>query len=220
MEYSFNIDDNIINIFANDIEYIKEKYNIDNYYELTQIHSNIINIVDNNYINETKGDALITNKKNTPLVVKTADCIPILLYDEKNSVIAVVHSGWKGTMNNIAIDTLNTMIEKYNSKKEDIKAYLYPSIRKCHFEVEIDVYKQFKEKIKNIDKYTTKKGIKYYIDLQQIVIDNLKKQKIKEIHDSKICTYCNHGKYYSYRYNNTDKRNYLLVTIKEKNESN
>ena len=220
MEYSFNIDDNIINIFANDIEYIKEKYNIDNYYELTQIHSNIINIVDNNYINETKGDALITNKKNTPLVVKTADCIPILLYDEKNSVIAVVHSGWKGTTNNIAIDTLNTMIEKYNSKKEDIKAYLYPSIRKCHFEVEIDVYKQFKEKIKNIDKYTTKKGIKYYIDLQQIVIDNLKKQKIKEIHDSKICTYCNHGKYYSYRYNNTDKRNYLLVTIKEKNESN
>lgn len=220
MEYSFNIDDNIINIFANDIEYIKEKYNIDNYYELTQIHSNIINIVDNNYINETKGDALITNKKNTPLVVKTADCIPILLYDEKNSVIAVVHSGWKGTMNNIAIDTLNTMIEKYNSKKEDIKAYLYPSIRKCHFEVEIDVYKQFKEKIKNIDKYTTKKGIKYYIDLQQIVIDNLKKQKIKEIYDSKICTYCNHGKYYSYRYNNTDKRNYLLVTIKEKNESN
>ena len=214
MEYSFNID-NLIDIFSNDIDYIKEKYNIDNYYELTQIHSNIINIVDNDYLNKTKGDALITNIKNTPLVIKTADCISILLYDKKNRVIAVVHSGWKGTLNNIVIDALNMMIEKYHSKKEDILAYLYPSIRKCHFEVEIDVYKQFKAKIANIDKYTTKKGIKYYIDLQQIVIDNLKQNDIKEIYDSKTCTYCNHDKYYSYRYNHTNKRNYLLVTIKE-----
>lgn len=211
MEY--NIDNNITNIFSNNIDYIKEKYNIDKYYELTQIHSNIVNILNDNYINKTKGDALITNKKNTPLVIKTADCIPILIYDKKNKVVALVHSGWKGTLNNIVIDTLNKMIEIYHSKKEDISVYLYPSIRKCHFEVEIDVYNQFKDKIKNIDKYTTKKGIKYYIDLQQIVIDNLKQNKIKEIHDSKICTYCNHNIYHSYRYNHTNKRNYLLVII-------
>ena len=211
MEY--NIDNNITNIFSNNIDYIKEKYNIDKYYELTQIHSNIVNILDDNYINKTKGDALITNKKNTPLVIKTADCIPILIYDKKNKVVALVHSGWKGTLNNIVIDTLNKMIEIYHSKKEDISVYLYPSIRKCHFEVEIDVYNQFKDKIKNIDKYTTKKEIKYYIDLQQIVIDNLKQNDIKEIYDSKICTYCNHNIYHSYRYNHTNKRNYLLVII-------
>ena len=106
------------------------------------------------------------------------------------------------------------MLDKYHSKKEDIKAYLYPSIRKCHFEVEIDVYKQFKDKIKNIEKYTSKKGIKYYIDLQQIVIDNLKQNNIKNIYDSNICTYCNHDKYHSYRYNHTNKRNYLLVEMR------
>lgn len=212
MEYSFNID-NIINIFSNDIDYIKEKYNIDKYYELTQIHSNIINVLDNNYINKTKGDAIITNKKNIPLVIKTADCIPILLYDKENKVIALVHSGWKGTLNNIVIDTLNKMINKYNSKKENIDVYLYPSIRKCHFEVEYDVYTQFKNKIKNIEKYTTKKDIKYYIDLQQIVIDNLKQNGINKIYDSKVCTYCNHDIYHSYRYNHTNKRNYLLVII-------
>ncbi len=214
MEYSFNID-GIINIFSNDINYIKEKYNIKEYYELEQIHSNIINIVDNNYQNKTKGDALITNKPNTPLVIRTADCIPILLYDKVNKVIALVHSGWKGTLNNIVIDTLNIMIEKYHSKKGDISVYLYPAIRKCHFEVEIDVYNQFKNKINNIEKYTTRKGIKYYIDLEHLVIDNLKQNNIKEIYDSKICTYCNHDKYHSYRYNHTNKRNYLLVMIKE-----
>lgn len=213
-EFSFNIDSNIINIFSNNINYIKNKYNIKEYSELTQIHSTITNIVDNNYINKTEGDALITNKVNTPLVIKTADCIPILLYDKENKVAAVIHSGWKGTLNNIVINTLNIMIDKYNSKKENISAYLYPSIRKCHFEVESDVYNMFKQKITNIDNYSTKKGIKYYIDLQQIVIDNLKDNNITNIYDSNICTYCHHDIYHSYRYNHTDKRNYLLVMLK------
>lgn len=213
-KYSFKIDSNIINIFSNNINYIKNKYNIKEYYELTQIHSTITNIVDNNYINKTEGDALITNKVNTPLVIKTADCIPILLYDKENKVAAVIHSGWKGTLNNIVINTLNIMIDKYNSKKENISAYLYPSIRKCHFEVESDVYNMFKQKITNIDKYSTKKGIKYYIDLQQIVIDNLKDNNITNIYDSNICTYCHHDIYHSYRYNHTDNRNYLLVMLK------
>lgn len=213
-EFSFDIDDNIINIFTNNIDCLKEKYNISNYYELTQIHSTIINIVDDNYLNNSEGDALITNKRNTPLVVKTADCIPILLYDKENRVIAVVHSGWKGTLNNIVINALNTIIDKYNSKKENISAYLYPSIRKCHFEVEEDIYKLFKEKTNNIGRYTTKKNTKYYIDLQQIVIDNLKENGINNIHDSGICTYCNHDLYYSYRYNHTDKRNYLIAALK------
>lgn len=213
-EYSFNIDNSIINSFSNSIEYIKDKYNIKEYYELTQIHSTIVNIVDNNYINKTEGDALITNMVNIPLVIKTADCIPILLYDNKNKVIAAVHSGWKGTLNNIVINTLNTMIDKYNCKKENISAYLYPSIRKCYFEVEDDVYQMFKDKITNIDKYTTKKVNKYYIDLQQIVIDNLKENSITNIFDSNICTYCHNDTYHSYRYNHTDKRNYLLVILK------
>lgn len=213
-EYSFNIDNSIINSFSNSIEYIKDKYNIKEYYELTQIHSTIVNIVDDNYINKTEGDALITNMVNIPLVIKTADCIPILLYDNKNKVIAAVHSGWKGTLNNIVINTLNTMIDKYNCKKENISAYLYPSIRKCHFEVEDDVYQMFKDKITNIDKYTTKKVNKYYIDLQQIVIDNLKDNNISNIFDSNICTYCHNNIYHSYRYNHTDKRNYLLVILK------
>lgn len=213
-DFVFNIDDNIINIFSNSIDDIKKKYKITDYYELTQIHSTNTIIVDNNYINKTVGDALITNKINTPLVIKIADCIPILLYDNKNKVIAVIHSGWKGTLNNIVINTLNIMISKYNSKTENISAYLYPSIRKCHFEVEEDVYKLFKNKVNNINKYTTKKTNKYYIDLQQIVIDNLKENNITNIHDSGICTYCHNDIYYSYRYNHTDKRNYLLVMLK------
>ena len=206
-----NIDDNIFNIFTNDIK----KLNIDNYYELKQTHSDIINILDDNYINNTEGDAIITNQINKPMIIKVADCIPILLYDKENKVLALVHSGWKGTLKNITIKTVNKMISIYNTKKENIQVVIYPSIRKCHFEVDLDVYTLFKNEINNIDKYTNKRNNKYYIDMQSIIKDNLKEIEINNIIDTNICTYCNKDKYHSYRYNHTDKRNILLAMIKE-----
>lgn len=213
---SLNIDKNIINVFTSkEISIICRELNIKTYYYLEQIHSNIVHIVDNNYQNNSQGDALITNKLNTPLVIKIADCIPIILYDKENKVISVIHSGWKGTLNHIVLSTIQKMQEEFNSLPQNIFAYLYPSIRKCHFEVDIDVYNLFKKQISNINKYTTKKENKYYLDLQEIVITDLKNKGIKNITDTSICTYCNHSKYYSYRYNQTKKRNILIAIIKE-----
>lgn len=213
---TLDIDKSIINIFSSEpINKIINDLNLSNYYEVKQVHSNIVHIVDNNYINNTIGDALITNIPNKPIIIKVADCIPILLYDKKNKVIAIIHSGWKGTLDNITKNTIEIMVNKFNSKKEFINAYIYPHIRKCHFEVEYDVYSLFKNKIKDIDKYTIKKDIKYYIDLTEIIKDNLKNEGITNIIDTNICTYCNNNLYYSYRYNHTDKRNILLAMIKE-----
>jgi len=213
---TLNIDTNIINMFSSDnIENILKELNLDNYYEVKQIHSDIVNILDNNYINNTIGDALITNLSNKPIIIKVADCVPILLYDKENKVIALVHSGWKGTLENITSKVVLTMMDKFNSKPSNIYSYIYPSIRQCHFEVEQDVYSKFKEKIKDIDKYTIRKDIKYYINLQDIIKDNLKELGINNIIDTDVCTYCNNNIYHSYRYNHTDKRNILLAMIKE-----
>lgn len=214
-EISFQID-NILNIFtSNNIKEILNKYHIDNYYELTQIHSTITHIVNDNYQNNSFGDALITNKINTPLVIKTADCCGILLYDKRKQVIATIHSGWKGTLNNITKNTVKLMIKEFNSNPQDIYAHLYPSIRSCHFEVEYDVYSKFKNNIKDIDKYVNQKDIKYYIDLQSIIKDNLKELGITNITDSNICTFCHNNIFHSYRYNHTNKRNILIAMIKE-----
>ena len=215
-DIKLTIDNNILNIFSNqNIKEILKELKLNYYYEAKQIHSNIVKIVDDNYINKSEGDSLITNLPNKPIIIKIADCIPILLYDKENKVIAVVHSGWKGTLQSITTNTINTMITNFGSKKENIYVYIYPSIRKCHFEVEHDVYSLFKNKFNNIDKYTSKKDIKYYIDMQSIIIDELKELGINNIYDTNICTYCNHDKYHSYRYNHTDKRNILLTMIKE-----
>ena len=211
-----NIDSNILNIFSNkEINDLIKELKLNNYYEVKQTHSDIVHIIDDNYINNSIGDALITNNKNTPIIIKIADCIPILIYDKENKVISLVHSGWKGTLKNITIKTIETMISKYNSKKENIYVYIYPSIRQCHFEIQEDVYSLFKDTITNIDKYTNKLENKYYIDMQYIIKDKLIEIGITNIIDTNICTYCNHDIYYSYRYNHTDKRNVLLAMIKE-----
>ena len=115
---NINIDNNIYNIFTNDINKLNisgyvadKKYNLNDDIILNENHllhgigkhSDIINILDDNYINNTEGDALITNQINKPMIIKVADCIPIILYDRENKVIALVHSGWKGTLKKIII---------------------------------------------------------------------------------------------------------------------
>ena len=90
------------------------------------------------------------------------------------------------------------------------------SYRNTEREIGKDVYDQFAQKLANIKEYAIKKNEKYYLDLPQIVIDDaIKTGVLKEhIFNNNVCTYCHNDIFYSYRYNHTDKRNYLIVMIK------
>ena len=216
---SYDIDKDIINFFTTkeyDLSTALKKLNIKNYFCLNQINSNIVHIVDENYQDKKDGDAFITKIPNCALVIRTADCIPMVIYDKKQKIIGAIHSGWKGTLNSIIEKTINSMIDNFSSNPKDLYLYLYPSIQKYHFEIGKDVYDQFAQKLENIKKYTTQKNEKYYLDLQQIVIDDaIKTGVLKEhIFNNNVCTYCHNDIFYSYRYNHTDKRNYLIVMIK------
>jgi len=163
-----------------------------------QIHSDIIRIVNLGSKVETS-DALITSEKNVFLCVKIADCCGILLFDRENEVIATIHSGWKGTMQNITQKTINKMAYEYNSKAENMLAYLTPCGSACCYEVKYDVAKYFPNSIKQIseDKYLLdlKNEIKYQLSASGVLLENI------EI--SKDCTICN-KEYHSYR---RDKEN-------------
>ena len=211
-KFSFKID-NVFNVFApTKLTDLVKTYNLDKYYCLNQIHSDIVNIVDDKSPTNITGDALVTNQKKLPLVIRTADCISLVIYDKEKKVLATVHSGWRGTLNGIVNNAIDTMINKFNCNPSNIEAYLYPSIRNCHFEVDNDVYQLFKLKYND---YITKKNTKYLIDLQSIVKTQLTLLGITKITDSNICTYCNNDKYYSYRFNKTNERNYLIAYIEE-----
>ena len=153
-----------------------------------------------------KTDGLITDKKNVVLATTNADCIILLFYDPVKDVIADVHSGWKGTLQQISIETVKRMEKEYNCNPKDIICCMCPSIRKCHFEVEKDVkdmfYKEFKD-LKEIDEIIQEGKTKEKWNIDTILINRviLKKEGLKEenIIDSGLCSVCNCDKMHSFR---------------------
>lgn len=97
-------------------------------------------------------DALITNLRGVAIGVRTADCVPILLFDPDKSVIAAVHSGWKGTVQRIVQKAIYTMKSQYGTEGKDLKAIIGPSIGPDSFQVGEDVVKYFKEQGFPLDK--------------------------------------------------------------------
>lgn len=149
-------------------------------------------------------DGLVTNKKHLAICTTNADCIVLMLYDEKNQVIANVHSGWKGTIQKVASKTIDKMQELYNCEPKDIICCISPSIRKCHFEVDEDVKNLFAKTFPKMKDEIEKRQKKWHIDTVKINEDMLIEKGLKKenIIDSKICTACNADKMHSYRGSN------------------
>ena len=117
-------------------------------YHVVQTHSDEIAIVEKfDNVNDNKfknKDGLITNVKGTTLVIKTADCQGIFLYDPIKQVIGNIHSGWVGTTKKIILKAIDKMIINFDCNKDDIICCINPSIKDCHFEIEDDVLNKFK----------------------------------------------------------------------------
>ena len=165
-----------------------------------------------------KTDGLITNKKDIALATTNADCILLLFFDPVNKVIANVHSGWRGTIQRISVNTVQKMVNKFNCKPENIICCICPSIRKCHFEVENDVKeifeKEFKDlKIEQNNDIMEKQKDKEKWNIDTVLINKilLKQEGLKQenIIDSGICSVCNSDLIHSYR---VERQGYGLAT--------
>lgn len=110
-------------------------------------------------------DGLITDKEDIGLVIKFADCTPILLYDKKRRIQASLHSGWRSTRSKILGHALELFLVDYKSSIDDILVYLGPSIDQESYEVGRDVYDEFSS-FKNRDKFFRPKGDdEFHLDL-------------------------------------------------------
>ena len=159
-----------------------------------QVHSNTIRIVNKpGLYKET--DGFISSKAGLFLVISVADCMPVMLYDKKNNVIANVHAGWRGTQKKIVSHALEILINEFNSKPEDISAFLGPCISKKNFEVGLEVVEMFEPQ------YVEERNSKYYVDITGENISQLRSFGIndEQIETSGICTYSESGTMHSYR---------------------
>lgn len=144
-------------------------------------------------------DALVTNERGVPLVTSHADCVPLFFLDKENAVIALAHSGWRGTIKRIGQKVVMKMKSDYGSKAENILTAIGPSIQLCHFEVGDEVAQEF---IREFGENTVKKyGDKYHADMQSAIKMQFAEEGIlpENIDDCGICTYCNSDFLFSHR---------------------
>lgn len=211
LNLGFNRNDKKENVFEN-YKRVAEALDIDyrNMVLSNQVHDNKVRVVDES--DRGKGiiresniigyDALVTNKNNVALVTFYADCVPIFFYDPEKKVIALAHSGWRGTVKEIAKETVKTMQEVYGSRTEDIETVIGPSIGSCCFEVGNEVYEEFGSRLDYGQKYCVRMNDdKCYIDLQGVIRETLINSGIREEHICRghVCTKCNNDVFFSHR---------------------
>ena len=119
-----------------------------------QTHSDIIIQVDtppDGAWSAGEGDALITDKPGLALCAQAADCVPILLFDAERPAIAAIHSGWRGTVQNIVAKTIEAMGAAYGSRPAALKAIIGPAISKDRYRVGPEVLAQFETIFGSLD---------------------------------------------------------------------
>jgi polyphenol oxidase len=146
-------------------------------------------------------DAVITNREDVLLGVQVADCVPILLFDEKKRVVGAVHAGWRGTAAQILKKTIQTMVEHFRSSPDDIIIAFGPSIKGCCYEVDSDVNEAVCTST-GAGEYSLRKNSKFFIDLASANMLQALSLGVRKdnIWVSEECTFCNPDRFHSYRY--------------------
>ena len=172
-----------------------------------QTHSDIVRVVSEkdclgslSHRDYPECDALVTNTPGIALVVFTADCTPVLLFDPVTGAVGAVHAGWRGTANGIAAKTVDAMVSAFGCKADNIRAAIGPNIGPCCFETDGDVPEAmlaaFGEEAQG---YIRQKGEKYFVDLKGLNALWLRRSGVTQIEISTACTCCASHKFWSHR---------------------
>lgn len=212
MSFGFSLGDNV--------EDVKENYRIfckamgtdsNNLVLSQQTHTKNIRIVTKKDAGKgiwrerdyTDIDGLVTNEKGLVLVTQYADCTPIAFYDPVTKTIATSHAGWRGTVLEIAAETVSVMVNSFGCKPENIIAGIGPSISGCCYEVDDPVISEInKLSYLNAEKcYVYKGDGKYMLDLKEVNRQILVHSGIKNenVDVADLCTCCNSDIFHSHR---------------------
>jgi YfiH family protein len=139
-------------------------------------------------------DALVTDKKNLPLAVLTADCLCVYLYDPLTPAIGLVHAGWRSCKENITACAVQYMQKVFGTQIPHLQVGFGPAIRSCCYEVSQDFHNYFSEGLEE-------RSGRYYLDLAKVNRKQLFRLGVKPDHvlDHSICTSCRNKDFFSYR---------------------
>lgn len=147
-----------------------------------------------------QADIQFTDNPAVTLFMRFADCVPLLFHDPTKHVIGIAHAGWLGTLRGTATTAIQAMQEKYESRPEDIRAGVGPSIGPDHYQVGDEVVSQFREKFgADCDRFMKTRNGSAYLDLWSANEFQLRQAGVGQIEQSGICTVCHLNDWFSHR---------------------
>lgn len=188
---------------------------VESIYDVWQVHSTDVICVETPRdltAPHLKADGILTDNPNITLLMRFADCVPILLYDPIRRVVGLVHAGWQGTVANIAGAAIAKMIDQYHSEPVDIVAGIGPSIGLDHYQVGVEVYNKaevYLAKVRNLVFHQTEDSC--FFDLWGANSYLLRAAGVKHIFQSGLCTACDIDNWFSHRYENNNTGRFAAV---------
>ena len=139
-------------------------------------------------------DGFITDKKNIPIAVFTADCLSVFIYDPLTPSIGLVHCGWRSSKARIISKAIRLMQEKFNARPDNLYAGFGSSIRGCCYEVSKDFREHFSDGLREEDG-------RLYLDLaevntKELVVAGVRKENV---FPPQACTFCHNDEFFSFR---------------------
>lgn len=186
--------------------------NSDKVFTVKQVHGDNIHIINGHGLlapcplslapKQIEADAIITNVKNLPIGVFTADCLPIVLADIRGRVVGIIHAGRVGTSLEITKKTVGKIKENFGISAEDIIAAIGPGIGGCCYEVDEKSINPFKDRLEFFEKIAIEKDNGRWM-LNLIGINKIQLMesglKSENIFTAEFCTSCHNDIFFSYR---------------------
>lgn len=185
---------------------------------LNQVHGNCIIQLNSQLDSESTNkiaDGSYTTKVNKVCVVMTADCLPVLLCDDKGTQIAAVHIGWRGFSKNI----ISVALEKFTCPHDKVIAWLGPCISADRYEIDATVYNATSRIFAGAEECFIETRMGHWLmDLKHLVSKQLLALKVKQTYTSPYCTYSEQTQFFSHRRDGTTGRMASLIWMD--NQSN
>jgi polyphenol oxidase len=159
------------------------------------------------------GDGLIILEKGVAGIIKTADCLPIIIADPGYPMASIVHAGWRGTVKRITQKAVRSMAD-LGAKKGRMVALLGPSINECCYRVGEEVYREFQSAGFSERTFTRRENA-LFLSLRQANREMLEQGGVERIVDADFCTFCTAGLFHSFRKGETERRQINFVSLKE-----
>ncbi|OPY67863.1 MAG: Laccase domain protein YfiH [Syntrophorhabdus sp. PtaU1.Bin050] len=188
-----------------------ETFHLNDIVTMQQVHGNTVHTIRNGEKPEA-GDGLVLMEKGIAGIIRTADCLPIILCDVSRPLVSIVHSGWRGTAARIVEKAVDAM-ERLGAAKENVVALLGPSIGSCCYEVKEDVRAVFRKK-GFPEHIFRERDRSMFLDIREANACALRDCGVNRVYDTGLCTCCEPAYFYSFRRGDKGRRQINFVSIR------